>query len=146
MLGTNSRLDEIQAGLLRVRLSHMQDLNAERQHLAECYSKGINNPLIEKPSVRPGADSVWHQYVIRCPYRTELIEYLNRNEIGSIIHYPIPPYLSEAYAYLGIPEGSFPCTEKAAGEVLSLPLYNGMTEAEQNYVIQVLNNFHTTVL
>ena len=146
MLGTNSRLDEIQAGLLRVRLSHMQDLNAERQHLAECYSKGINNPLIEKPSVRPGADSVWHQYVIRCPYRTELIEYLNRYEIGSIIHYPIPPYLSEAYAYLGIPEGSFPCTEKAAGEVLSLPLYNGMTEAEQNYVIQVLNNFHTTVL
>ena len=96
--------------------------------------------------MRPGADSVWHQYVIRCPYRTELIEYLNRYEIGSIIHYPIPPYLSEAYAYLGIPEGSFPCTEKAAGEVLSLPLYNGMTEAEQNYVIQVLNNFHATVL
>ena len=144
MLGTNSRLDELQAGLLRVRLAHMPELNAERVHLAERYSAEIHNPLIETPRVRPGADSVWHQYVIRCRCRTELIEYLNRNEIGSIIHYPIPPYLSEAYAYLGIPHGSFPYTEKAAEEVLSLPMYNGMTDEEQETVIRTLNKFALT--
>lgn len=141
MIGTNSRLDEIQAGLLRVRLSHMEELNAERQRLAGRYSQKISNPLIKTPSVRPGADSVWHQYVIRCSQRSSLIEFLKQNGIGSIIHYPIPPYLSEAYACLGIPKGSFPYTEKAADEVLSLPMYNGMTEEEQDFVIRTLNDF-----
>ena len=141
MIGTNSRLDEIQAGLLRVRLYHMEELNAERQRLASRYSQKISNPLIKTPSVRPGADSVWHQYVIRCAQRSSLIEFLNQNGIGSIIHYPIPPYLSEAYACLGIPKGSFPYTEKAADEVLSLPMYNGMTEEEQDFVIRTLNDF-----
>ena len=141
MIGTNSRLDEIQAALLRVRLSHMEELNAERQRLASRYSQKISNPLIKTPSVRPGADSVWHQYVIRCSQRSSLIEFLKQNGIGSIIHYPIPPYLSEAYACLGIPKGSFPYTEKAADEVLSLPMYNGMTEEEQDFVIRTLNDF-----
>lgn len=141
VVGTNSRLDEIQAGLLRVRLSHMAELNAERQLLADRYSQYISNPLIKTPSVRPGADSVWHQYVIRCEQRGSLIEFLNQNGIGSIIHYPIPPYLSEAYAFLGIPKGSFPYTEKAAEEVLSLPMYNGMTAEEQDLVIRALNGF-----
>ena len=144
MLGTNSRLDELQAGLLRVRLAHMPGLNAERVRLAKRYSAEIHNPLIETPRVRPGADSVWHQYVIRCRCRAELIKYLDRNEIGSIIHYPIPPYLSEAYAYLGIPRGTFPYTEKAAEEVLSLPMYNGMTDEEQETVIRTLNEFELT--
>ena len=141
VVGTNSRLDELQAGLLRVRLSHMEELNAERNRLAARYSEAVNNPLIRIPHVRPGADCVWHQYVIRCPQRDALIRYLNQRDIGTIIHYPIPPYLSEAYAYLGISKGSFPCTEKAADEVLSLPMYNGMTEDEQNAVICVLNEF-----
>lgn len=141
MVGTNSRLDEIQAGLLRVRLSHMDDLNAERVRLAQRYSEGIRNPLIRTPEVRPGADSTWHQYVIRCPERSALIDFLNSREIGTIIHYPIPPYLSEAYAYLGIQKGSFPYTEKAADEVLSLPMFNGMTEDEQDCVIRALNEF-----
>ena len=141
VVGTNSRLDELQAGLLRVRLSHMDELNAERCRLAARYSVEIRDPLIRCPEVRPGADSTWHQYVIRCEKRDALIEHLKRNEIGSIIHYPIPPYLSEAYACLGIPRGSFPYTERAAEEVLSLPMYNGMTEAEQEHVIRVLNSF-----
>ena len=141
MVGTNSRLDELQAGLLRVRLSHMDELNAERVRLAERYSAGITNPLIRVPEIRPGADSSWHQYVIRCSERAALIGHLDHAGIGTIIHYPIPPYLSEAYQYLGIPKGSFPYTEKAAEEVLSLPLYNGMTDEEQAYVIRSLNEF-----
>ena len=141
MVGTNSRLDELQAGLLRVRLRHMAELNAERSRLAERYNALIRNPLIRTPAVRPGADCVWHQYVIRTNHRPALIEYLKKHEIGSIIHYPIPPYLSEAYEYLGIPRGSFPYTEQAADEVLSLPIYNGLTTEEQDHVIDILNSF-----
>ena len=141
MVGTNSRLDEMQAGLLRVRLSHMAELNAERVYLAGRYGSLIRNPLIELPAVRPGADCVWHQYVVRTAYRPELIDHLAKREIGSIIHYPIPPYLSQAYQYLGIHRGSFPYTERAADEVLSLPMYNGMTEVEQDQVIAALNDF-----
>ena len=141
VVGTNSRLDELQAGLLRVRLSHMEELNRERIRLARRYSELIQNPMIELPLVRSGADSVWHQYVIHCTERDALIRFLNQREIGSIIHYPIPPYLSEAYAYLDISKGAFPNTEKAADEVLSLPMYNGMTEEEQNTVIRALNEF-----
>ena len=141
VVGTNSRLDELQAGLLRVRLSHMDELNAERVRLAERYTAEIDNPLIMTPEVRPGADCTWHQYVIRSPRRAALIEHLNQLGIGSIIHYPIPPYLAEAYADLGIRRGAFPDTEQAADEVLSLPMYNGMTEEEQTYVIRSLNTF-----
>lgn len=141
VVGANSRLDEIQAGLLRVRLSHIQELTEERLRLAENYTKGIHNSRIKLPKVRPGADSVWHQYVIQCEDRQELIDYLNQREIGTIIHYPIPPHLSEAYAYLGYHKGSFPITEHDADTVLSIPMYNGMTEEEQQEVIDSLNGF-----
>jgi len=84
---------------------------------------------------------VWHQYVVRCERRQELIDYLNEREIGTIIHYPIPPHLSEAYAYLGHKKGSYPVTEHYADTVLSIPMYNGMTEEEQTFVIDAMNGF-----
>lgn len=141
VIGMNSRLDEMQAGLLRVKLSHLEDLNKERERLAQTYHAGITNPSIAKPTVRHGANSSWHQYVIRTQRRDELIDHLAERGIGSIIHYPIPPHLSEAYSYLGFTEGSFPVAERYAKEVLSLPMYNGMTEDEQRYVIDALNDF-----
>lgn len=142
VVGANSRLDELQAGLLRVKLKHMDEFNDERNRLADRYLNEIDNPLIKLPLVRPGADSTWHQFVIHVPgRRDDLIEYLNQHEIGSIIHYPIPPHLSEAYQYLGYKEGSFPIAEKNAAEVLSIPIYNGMTDDEQTEVIKVLNGF-----
>lgn len=141
VVGTNSRLDELQAGLLRVRLSHMKELTEERIKLCNTYLKEIHNEHIALPTVRQGATTVWHQFVIHCNNRQELIEYLNEKEIGTIIHYPIPPHLSEAYSYLGLREGSLPITERYAKEVLSLPLYNGMTVEEQKYVIDALNSF-----
>lgn len=141
VVGANSRLDELQAGLLRVRLSHIQELTQERRKLAERYSGGLHNPKITLPGVREHADSVWHQYVVTCEQRQELIDYLNKKEIGTIIHYPIPPHLSEAYSSLGYRRGSFPVTENYADTVLSLPMYNGMTEEEQEYVIDALNNY-----
>ena len=141
VVGTNSRLDELQAGLLRVRLSHIKELTEERTKLCNTYLKEIHNEHIALPTVRQGATTVWHQFVIHCNNRQELIEYLSEKEIGTIIHYPIPPHLSEAYSYLGLIEGSLPITERYAKEVLSLPLYNGMTVEEQKYVIDALNSF-----
>lgn len=141
VVGANSRLDELQAGLLRVRLTHMEELTRERRRIAERYTKELSNPKITLPAVREGADSVWHQYVIRCEERDRLMEYLKEKGIGTIIHYPIPPHLSEAYGYLGFAKGSFPITEHYADTVLSIPMYNGMTAEEQTYVIEAINQF-----
>ena len=141
MVGTNSRLDELQAGLLRVRLMHIEKLQKERQQICERYEKEILNTKFILSIVRDSSTTVWHQFVIRCKERDELIKYLNEHEIGTIIHYPIPPHLSEAYQYLGFHKGDYPITESYADEVLSLPLYNGMREDELTYVIEKLNQF-----
>lgn len=140
-VGVNSRLDEMQAGLLRVRLSHLDDLTKERVEIADYYLKGINNPKIMLPKTAEGATHVYHQFVVRCKERDALKDYLAAKEIGTIIHYPIPPHLSEAYAYLGFKKGAYPITEQYADEVLSLPMFNGITREEQDYVIDALNAF-----
>ena len=141
VVGTNSRLDELQAGLLRVRLSHLQELTEEKQRIALRYDRELSNPAFTIPGRREGANHVFHQYVIRSDHRDELIAYLDEQGIGTIIHYPIPPHLAEAYRYLGFHEGDFPVAEAYAQEVLSIPMYNGMTDEEQSYVIDALNAF-----
>jgi len=141
VVGANSRMDELQAALLRVRMGHMEEITEEKRAIADRYNEGIKNPLIRLPKVREGAGCVWHQYVIRCKERDRLIGYLKERQIGTIIHYPVPPHLSEAYQYLGFKKGDFPITEAYADEVLSLPAYNGITKEEQDYVIDALNRF-----
>lgn len=141
VIGANSRLDELQAGLLRVRLSHLKDITEEKIRIAEKYSAEIRNPKIQLPTLTPGATSVWHQYVIRCEERDALKDYLESKGVGTIIHYPIPPHLAEAYRYLGYKVGDFPITEHLANTVLSIPIYNGMTAEEQDTVIQALNKY-----
>lgn len=141
VVGTNSRLDEIQAGLLRVRLSHMSELEEEKRRIAGRYLEEICNPLIVLPRIRDGATMIWHQFVVRCTCRDELKSWLEEQGIASIIHYPIPPHLSEAYRNLGYKEGDFPVAERYAKEVLSIPMYNGMTEEEQDEVIRKINEF-----
>lgn len=141
VVGTNSRLDEIQAGLLRVRLSHLPELEAEKKNICNRYLNELTNKNIELPKIREGATHIWHQFVIRCERRDELMNYLNEKGIGTIIHYPIPPHLSEAYQYLGQKEGALPITEEYAKTVLSIPLYNGMTKEELDYVIETINAF-----
>ena len=132
IVGTNSRLDEIQAGLLRVRLSHLNELTEEKRKIANKYNKELKNPIIKLPKLAAGATCVWHQYVIQCEERDRLIEYLDEKGIGTIIHYPVPPHLQECYKNLGYKEGDFPITEKLAKSVLSIPMYN---------VINALNSF-----
>ena len=141
VVGFNSRLDEIQAGLLSVRLKYLDELNKEKKDLADRYYAHINNPLIELPKRREGSEHIFHQFVIRCNRRDELMEYLREKGIGTIIHYPIPPHLSEAYSYLGYKEGAFPVTEEYADTVLSIPMYNGLSTEDQDIVIEAINEF-----
>ncbi len=141
ILGINSRLDEIQAALLSVKLSHYTELRAERAGIAKRYLQGINNPMIKLPSIRAGAEHVWHLFVVRTDKRDELQAYLAEKGIMTQIHYPVPPHLAEAYSYLGHKIGDYPLTEKYADTVLSLPLFEGMTDEEIDYVIDAVNSF-----
>lgn len=142
-VGANSRLDELQAGLLRVRLEHIEEITQEREKVAERYRNEIRNVGLILPKMRNHTRTVWHQYVVRTKKRDTLQAYLKENGIGTTIHYPIPPHLSEAYNSLGYCAGDLPVTEQYAEEVLSLPMYNGMTEEEQNWVIQIINEWST---
>ena len=144
VIGANSRLDELQAGLLRVKLRHIEELTVEREKLAERYFQGIKNELITLPRARNdgGSRSVWHQFVVRCDKRDSFMEYLKGKGIGTLIHYPIPPHLSEAYASLGHGKGFLPITEKYADTVCSIPMFNGLSVEEQDRVIEVINEYH----
>ena len=141
ILGVNSRLDEIQAALLLVKLSHYSELRKERESIAQYYLEHLDNPLIELPKIRNGAEHVWHLFAIKSKERDRLQEYLTENQIGTGIHYPIPPHLSEAYCYLNHDVGDFPITETFAYHSLSSPLYEGMTKNEIDYVIEIINKF-----
>lgn len=141
ILGVNSRLDEIQAAVLNVKLKHYNELKKERILLAETYLNNINNTCIILPKIRKMADTIWHLFVVKVENRNKFQEYLNSYGIGSQIHYPIPPHLSKAYEYLGYKKGVFPITENNADTLISLPLYDGMTEEEIMYVINVINRY-----
>lgn len=140
-VGLNSRLDEIQAALLSVRLSHLDELTNERYEIADYYLKNIKNDKIDLPKTREGAGNVYHQFVIRCKTRDDLIKYLDEKGVGTIIHYPVPPHLSACYENLGYKKGDLPITEELADTVLSIPMYNGITKEEQDRVIEALNNY-----
>ena len=140
-VGLNSRLDEIQAALLSVRLSHLDELTNERYEIADYYLKNIKNDKIDLPKTREGAGNVYHQFVIRCKTRDDLITYLDEKGVGTIIHYPVPPHLSTCYENLGYKKGDLPITEELADTVVSIPMYNGITKEEQDRVIEALNNY-----
>ena len=139
--GVNSRLDEMQAALLRVKLSHLDELIEERQHIAQKYLAGVKNPALILPETHEKANHVYHQFVIRTKERDRFRAYLEANGIDTVIHYPIPPHLSECYQRLGHIKGDFPIAERYAEEVLSMPMFNGMRDEEVEYVISVCNRY-----
>ncbi len=139
--GVNSRLDEIQAALLRVKLKHLDELIQEREQIARQYLSGIKNSALVLPKIREGANHVWHQFVIRTKNRDAFQKYLEEHGIRTVIHYPIPPHLAECYGCLGYQRGDFPITEQVADEVLSLPMFNGMKDEEAKYVIDTCNRY-----
>lgn len=139
--GVNSRLDEMQAALLSVKLRHLVELTEDRKRIANRYLSTIKNSKISLPRTREMADHVYHLFVIHCTERDELQRFLNDNGIKTQIHYPIPPHLAECYKWLGYSIGDFPITERYSNNLISLPLYNGMTNEEIDYVVNVLNTF-----
>lgn len=141
VVGTNSRLDEIQAGLLRVRLSHVDEILTERNSIADYYKTHLDLDKYHIPATVDNSTHVWHQFVVLTENRDELMQYLKENHIGTIVHYPIPPHLSQAYEYLHWKKGDFPKTEWAADHVLSLPMFNGITEEELEKVVTVMNEY-----
>jgi dTDP-4-amino-4,6-dideoxygalactose transaminase len=141
VVGINSRMDEIQAALLSVRLSHYNEFLLERKSIAKRYLEGINNTKIDLPKIQIGSDHVWHLFVIKTEKRETLRRYLLNHGISTQIHYPIPPHLSKAYCNLGYKKGDFPLTEKYSDEILSLPLFEGMNNEEVEYVINVVNSY-----
>lgn len=137
--GVNSRLDEIQAALLSVKLRHVDELTADRKRIAHFYLSEISNPKIILPQTTFGADHAYHLFVIRCQTRDDLQTYLLEKGIQTLIHYPIPPHLSDVYSCLGYRGGSFPITELYSSEILSLPLYNCMSDDEVGHVVDMIN-------
>ncbi|MDE6859055.1 MAG: DegT/DnrJ/EryC1/StrS family aminotransferase [Duncaniella sp.] len=136
-IGRNSRLDEIQAAVLDVKLKHLDDDNARRKEVARMYIEGINNSAVTVPKVNDWDAHVFHIFPIRTEKRDELQKYLSDNGVQTIIHYPIPPHKQECYAEWN--ERSYPITEKIHAEELSLPISPVITDEEVNKVIHLIN-------
>ena len=142
LLGYNSRLDELQAAVLHVKLRQLATWNQQRRQLAAWYNKYLAGIAgLRLPIVVPGAMPVWHLYVVHTAQRDALQKYLSAQGIGTLVHYPVPPHLQPAYAYLGLPAGALPVAEELAATCLSLPLWPGMTEGMVAAVAQAVQSF-----
>ncbi len=122
MKGVNSRLDPLQAAVLRIKLAHLDDWNARRRAVAVRYTETLADTGLELPQVPNWAEPVWHLYVVRTPERAALQSRLHDAGVQTLIHYPIPPHRQNAYLDLGFPVGAFPIAERLANQVLSLPI------------------------
>lgn len=140
-VGVNSRLDGLQAAILRVKLRYLDRWNAARRRHAARYLDALAGSGLRLPTVHPDAEPVWHLFVVRTPDRGELQERLAREGIASGIHYPIPVHRQQAYAHLGIPEGSLPVTERVAAEVVSLPMYAELPEGALASIVEIARSF-----
>ena len=140
--GVNSRLDELQAAFLRVKLTQLDKWNEARTAIAKKYFAGIQNEKIVLP-LKPDADfgHIYHVFAIRCRERDALEQYLADHGVGTVKHYPIPMHLQECYADLGYKRGDFPIAEEISDTIISLPMFYGMTQAQVQYVIDVINQF-----
>lgn len=137
--GVNSRLDEIQAAVLNVKLKYLDEDNQRRREIALYYLENIKNPAIVLPETKNALSHVWHLFVVRTNKRDELQKYLADNDIQTIIHYPIAPHKQQAYAEWN--DLSYPISEKIHSEILSLPISPVMTQSEIQKVVQVINNW-----
>jgi len=140
--GYNSRLDELQAAFLRVKLPYLDGQNKEREKIARLYNEGLRDvPGLTIPGMQEGERHVWHLYVIRVPDREGLASFLSRNGIGTLIHYPVPPHLQPAYASMGLAQGAYPISESIHSEVVSLPVWPGMKDEDVHFVIRKIREF-----
>lgn len=141
--GRNSRLDEIHAAVLDVKLKYLDEDNAHRKAMAKLYYEGIKNPLITLPDLLADDQNVYHLFPIFCEKRGDLQTYLKENGVGTVIHYPIPPFKQECYAKesWNVPQFSLPITERIHDTELSLPIGPTITKEEIELIIRTLNSF-----
>jgi len=139
--GNNSRLDEIQATALCVKLKSLDRWNDYRRKIAERYINGIQNSEIVKPVVEQQRSHVWHIFAVRTENRDDFEKYLNKNNVGTTIHYPTPIHCQEAYKDLRIEKGKLPIAELISDTEISIPMYYGMTDEQVDYVIDVINKY-----
>jgi dTDP-4-amino-4,6-dideoxygalactose transaminase len=138
-IGFNSRLDTLQAVVLGAKLGRLAAWNEARREAARRYDRLLDGlPAVTLPATLPGNAHVWHLYVVRVPRRDEVVRGLQKGGIGAGIHYPVPLHLQGAFASLGHGRGDFPAAEAAAAEVLSLPIFPGITAAQQERVAAAL--------
>jgi dTDP-4-amino-4,6-dideoxygalactose transaminase len=151
-VGWNCRMDAIQAAILRVKLPHIEPWNQQRRQRAATYDRLLadaglvskrNDSRIRSLQTSPHSFHVFHQYVIRADHRDELREFLSERNIGTEIYYPVPLHLQPCFAYLGYSAGDLPESERAAREVLALPMFPELTEAEQKCVVESIAEFYS---
>ena len=139
-LGCNSRLDELQAAFLRIKLRDLDNANRRRSKVAQRYSEKLSSLNLQVPFVPEWADPVWHLYVIRMEDRNDLIKHLNTNGVGTMIHYPTPPHQQKCYEWMG--RVQMPSTEQLSREILSLPMYDTICEDQVDYVVAKIKSFY----
>ncbi len=141
-LGANSRLDEIQSAVLRIKLQHLDRWNARRRTIADRYALELADiPELRLPGVGPSREHVWHLYVVDHDSRDQLQKHLATEGIRTLVHYPIPPHLSGAFAQLGFTEGAFPIAERAARTHLSLPIGPHLSQQNVTRVVDACRSF-----
>lgn len=139
--GVNSRLDEVQAALLRVGLARIDEMRRMREDVAERYLSDISCPAVSLPKVRADAENVWHIFPLLCEERDELKRHLDGCGVHTQIHYPVPPHRAQCYEGRGYGSAGLPLAERFASEELSLPIYAGMPDNEVDAVIRAVNSF-----
>jgi dTDP-4-amino-4,6-dideoxygalactose transaminase len=140
--GNNSRLDEIQAAILRIKLTHLENWNTCRSMIADYYLKHLKLGSVVLPKEYEDREQVWHLFVIRTNERNLLESSLKAKGIGTGIHYPIPIHMQEAYKRYHYPDDAFPIAKKISESVVSIPMYSGMKEVEYKFVCDAINNLH----
>jgi dTDP-4-amino-4,6-dideoxygalactose transaminase len=142
-IGYNMRMDECQAGFLSVKLKYLKEWNRQRQEIARWYFEALKDKEdVILPVIAKSATHVFHQFVIRTSRRNSLQKYLSDNNVGTLIHYPIPPHLQKAYQYLGLKKGAFPISEEIADTCLSLPVWPGLQQTEVDYIAEKILDFY----
>ncbi len=139
--GFNSRLDEVQAAFLSVKLDSLDKWNQDRARIAKSYLEGIQNDKLTMPAVNPDGTPVWHIFAILVDDRDKFMSYMEENQIVCLSHYPIAVHLQKAYTDLGYQPGDYPVAEDVSAREVSLPLYYGMDDEKIRYVIEVINNY-----
>ncbi len=137
-IGGNFRLDAVQAAALLVKLPHLNEWSEGRRRNAAYYGKKFAGTVVKTPYINPDCVTIYNQYVIRVPRRDEVAAYLREKNIGCAIYYPVPIHLQECFRYLGYKEGDFPESEKAAKEVLAIPVYPELTDEMKDYVADTI--------